>query len=1812
MNRLSKTSRPMMYLCFVLILLLVQMNFSWAQPIIKRSVDEKEGRFPGSNTIQMKKVTLQMPAPLTKSKVTDSQPATASQGGLVTIVSEDFEGDFPTGVWSISSGNYTWAKRNVLAHNGSNSTWAIGGGTVGSALNFNAYYPNSVTTIMTFGPFDLSDANWAAFSFYVWHNLQDYSDYFYFMASDDGSNFYGYALTGSSGGSWYPYSLPLHAVPTADDSLKNFTGKPAVWIAFHFESDASGNLANGVFVDDVVLQKGMVSVPTIITSFPTPGTSSRGLAWDGTNLWCSDADNYQIYKLSTTGSVVSSLASPGSAPTGLTWDGSNLWNADITNLTIYKLSSGGTVLSSFTSPADGPTGLAWDGNNLWNSDYTAATIWKLNASGTVLGSFSAPGTYHYGMTYDGQHLWLVDADMLLMYKIDLAGNVLDYYLTPGFFPNGLAYDGNDFWLSDRDTDLIYKLQLHTQQYANDVGVISMDLPARLSPGDSTIIKVTIKNYGSASQGNFPVSYNVNGGAAVTKNFSGTLSAGVTATMTFTRAWKPTLEGTYRFMAWTCLAGDENPANDGLTAPKEVTVSNAQISDVFIEDFEKYPTGVLADAPGSPWVRYSASRNGNVTTNWVHGGQKNFQINSFTTSTEIDYALLNLTQKPDQLNVELWYSPDGFYIYKDFASVGLSYVASKFDMAQKASFWGSDHDVKFKAEAMGGEVTVFNQLEYSSGPAPSGTPKQNYIREEFDFKNSEARFFIGPDSNAPLRSKANFDSRIEFNALFLAGGLNETFIDDIRVTALAQPQYQKDVGAIAMDLPDVVNLGASIPVGVILQNFGTMEQSNFPVSFRIDGGTAVTENFTGTLAAGASIKKTFSAPWTPTAQGNYQFTAWTGLIGDENAINDSLPTPKKVSVQTGGSNTDPVLSSIGIQSVTAGQTKNVPLSATDVDGNVLNFSIPENPGFLSITGFSQTGNTATAILVISPSFNNIGSFTAAVQVSDGRGGSDSENFTIEVITASKGAWAYQNPLNGKGESRAVHFVDAQTGWMVNNYAEIRKTTDGGATWDIQHDINFELNDIFFINSQTGWAVGASYLASTPQAPILKTTDGGATWISQSTSAAHRLWSVYFVSDQVGWAVGIDPDYKGVILKTNDGGMSWNVQKSGASTSETYNAVHFVDAQTGWVVGKNSGNPDIILKTTDGGANWNSQTTGTNSGLESVYFIDTQTGWAIGGSKIIKTTNGGTTWTEQNSGVSNSLESIQFINRQEGWAVGSSDYGELGTIIKTSNGGAIWIKQNSGSSHKSNAHLFDVHFVDSNIGWAVGNYGMVLKTTDGGINWTNLSFVTIDNLYSIFLLDAVNGWAAGKWGTLLQTTDGGEQWTPISAPYGYQNTDIYFADSKTGWVCQSGGTIMKTSDGGLSWSKISTATTKTFLSLCFMDANTGWAVGGGAVNRVIFKTTDGGNRWSQQTVTEGEALTDVFFIDANIGWAVGMEGAIFKTIDGGNNWQQQNSGSTDWLECVYFIDAINGFVGSSQGILNTSDGGATWTFQDVGAGWIDDIVFIDRYNGFAAGAIGSTLSKSIDGSGDIDVSGGSAKTWITTDGGATWDETVPSVGGWLLRSYFTDRNSGWAVSTVGTIVKYSNSLPLPAPPSNLIAKSIADNKIELSWSDNSTNEDGFQLYRSDEIGGAFYHLMTISSDITTYVDSTVTKGTTYWFRIRAYNAIGNSAYSLEASATAGIISAVANEKKAPMKFALEQNYPNPFNLSTVIQYSIPTASQVELKVFDLLGRDLKVLVNGNQEAGIYQVNFDSQGLPAGLYFYRLRAGEFCETRKMVIVK
>jgi len=105
----------------------------------------------------------------------------------------------------------------------------------------------------------------------------------------------------------------------------------------------------------------------------------------------------------------------------------------------------------------------------------------------------------------------------------------------------------------------------------------------------------------------------------------------------------------------------------------------------------------------------------------------------------------------------------------------------------------------------------------------------------------------------------------------------------------------------------------------------------------------------------------------------------------------------------------------------------------------------------------------------------------------------------------------------------------------------------------------------------------------------------------------------------------------------------------------------------------------------------------------------------------------------------------------------------------------------------------------------------------------------------------------------------------------------------------------------------------------------------------------------------------------------------------------------------------------------------------------------------------------------------------------------------------------------------------------------------------------------------------------------------------------------------LSVAQRSSLAPQAFLLEQNYPNPFNPSTTIQYQLPTASDVRLEVYDLLGRKVMTLVNAKQMAGTYSVQFNAAALASGVYFYRLQAGAtnsasapFVQTKKMILVK
>lgn len=154
-------------------------------------------------------------------------------------------------------------------------------------------------------------------------------------------------------------------------------------------------------------------------------------------------------------------------------------------------------------------------------------------------------------------------------------------------------------------------------------------------------------------------------------------------------------------------------------------------------------------------------------------------------------------------------------------------------------------------------------------------------------------------------------------------------------------------------------------------------------------------------------------------------------------------------------------------------------------------------------------------------------------------------------------------------------------------------------------------------------------------------------------------------------------------------------------------------------------------------------------------------------------------------------------------------------------------------------------------------------------------------------------------------------------------------------------------------------------------------------------------------------------------------------------------------------------------------------------------------------------------------------------------------------------------------------------------------------------------------------TTSGFTATAVDTTVTDtlrqlsplnaNATYYWRVAALNDSGTSSYSsVGIFRTGDQVSGVEERAGVPGEFRLFQNFPNPFNPTTIVSYRLPIASSVKLSVFDLLGREVALLVNEHQRAGLYNVTFDATSLPSGAYFYRLSAGTFTAVKQLVILK
>src|SRR6056297_208380 len=126
-------------------------------------------------------------------------------------------------------------------------------------------------------------------------------------------------------------------------------------------------------------------------------------------------------------------------------------------------------------------------------------------------------------------------------------------------------------------------------------------------------------------------------------------------------------------------------------------------------------------------------------------------------------------------------------------------------------------------------------------------------------------------------------------------------------------------------------------------------------------------------------------------------------------------------------------------------------------------------------------------------------------------------------------------------------------------------------------------------------------------------------------------------------------------------------------------------------------------------------------------------------------------------------------------------------------------------------------------------------------------------------------------------------------------------------------------------------------------------------------------------------------------------------------------------------------------------------------------------------------------------------------------------------------------------------------------------------------------------------------------------TIWHRATASDGSGlNTGAGSSVTLERGVVTSSGTDPEVADKFELKQNYPNPFNPSTNITYSLPQQSDVQLRVYDMVGREVATLINREQAAGAYTITFDASELSSGMYLYRLDTGSTTITRKMMLIK
>jgi len=390
------------------------------------------------------------------------------------------------------------------------------------------------------------------------------------------------------------------------------------------------------------------------------------------------------------------------------------------------------------------------------------------------------------------------------------------------------------------------------------------------------------------------------------------------------------------------------------------------------------------------------------------------------------------------------------------------------------------------------------------------------------------------------------------------------------------------------------------------------------------------------------------------------------------------------------------------------------------------------------------------------------------------------------------------------------------------------------------------------------------------------------------------------------------------------------------------------------------------------------------------------------------------------------------------------------------------------------------------------------------------------------------------------------------------------------------------------------------------------------------------WFVQYALPNSSLQRIQMLDSLNGWT--LEGdSVFNTTNGGQSWEWNNVGYGGY-EDVYFINNSTGWIAAGLYILKTTNAGQSWILQNSGPTQ-HRIIFVDDNTGFTF-----------------------ANTQLcrrTTNGGVNWITTSIGAGSIAIFSAkFTNHDTGWVGGANGNIYKTTNcginwiqfntgvatrlyDICFPSPDSGWAggfdnsgeSKIIFTSNGGINWVTNYTDPQSqgvesifFVNPKTGWAAGLPGKIMRTTNaglnwELQQSNAGNIHLNSMYFVSPHVgwiVGESGNANSKILKTTTGGIVPITPTYHDIPLTYCLEQNYPNPFNPVTSISFDVLTKSVTSLCVYDFLGRQIAVLVNKELIPGSYSVDFNASQLPSGSYFYRLRSGSFTESKKMVLIK